>query len=193
MYNRTVTSILLAVALLLGLGPSASATDYGKPYGRWFEAIVTHEVGHCLGWYEHKTPSPSIMRTSLGPYSIANGSQPYTPSSNDRARMQASRANSVAGEDNTTYVQYPFVSDYVPVYNRTGRSSAFTAADRWDPYTSLNVVSVGYNPDQGIDIKWDSSRAGTSVGGWITHTWVWNGSFWQIGDCTVHINTDVET
>ena len=69
--NKFILVLLSALALILGISTPAQATDYGKPSGRWFEAIVAHEVGHCLGWWEHRTPvSNSIMRTKLNPYRI---------------------------------------------------------------------------------------------------------------------------
>jgi hypothetical protein len=198
MTRRTILAGLAALGILLGLGGPAHATDYGKPSGRWFEAIVTHEVGHCLGadllTDTHRSPYPSILRTSLKPSYIASGAHPYTPTSTDLSRMAASRADSVAGERSTYYVQNPWARDYVPVHNRTGRASASTAADRWDAGTPLNIVPVSYEPASGITIVWDWSLAGRSIGGWAEVTsWVWNGSWWQPSDCVVHLNPDVET
>jgi hypothetical protein len=193
MYNRTVTSILLAVALLLGLGPSASATDYGKPSGRWSEAIVEHEGGHCLGAWTH-TASPHVMRPSLNPYRINSGLDPWLPTSTDKARLQASRANYTAGERATYYVPHPMVYDSVPVLNKTGRASAFTAIDRWDAGTDFTIWPTTSNLTYGIVIQWDWSLAGRSIGGTIrVDKWVWNGSFWQAQKCTVLLNPDVET
>lgn len=190
---------IMAAAAVAALGAvctlpaQAQATNYGTPSGRWFEAIVAHETGHCLGWWEHRTPtSSSIMRASLNPYRINAGTNTYRPTSADLSAMQASRSGS--GSRPTTYVQYPRVSDSVPLYNRTGRAAAFTAADRWDPGTDFNIVPASSEPTDGITIKFDSSRAGTSVGGWVTvEKWAWSGTFWQPADCTVHVNTRVVT
>jgi hypothetical protein len=190
--RRTITALVSAFILLLLTAAPASATDYGRPYGRWLQAIVSHEAGHCLGWWKDGIVGyPSIMRSSLSPTYINSGSHTYTPTSTDLARMQASRADSVAGEDNTYYVNWPFHRDYVPVYNRTGVSAAFTAVDRWDYGTDLNIAPVTYEPAWGITIQWSSARAGTSVGGWVGAATTHNGSFEQIIDCTIYINTRV--
>jgi predicted Zn-dependent protease len=194
-----ITAALLGVPVLLGVTATpASATDYGKPSGRWLQAIVSHEVGHCLGadllTDTHRSAYPSILRPSLKPTYINSGAHPYTPTSTDLSRMAASRADSTNGVKPNYYVQNPWVRDYVPVYNRTGVSAVFTAADRWDAYTPLNIAAVTYEPASGITIQWNSSLAGTSVGGRADVTeWHWNGSFWQPVDCVVQLNPRVVT
>ena len=196
--HHLLTALLATLAVLGLTAPAASATDYGKPTGKWSEAIVTHEVGHCLGadllTDTHRSAYPSILRPSLKPTYINSGAHPYTPTSTDLARMAASRADYVNGVRSTYYVQNPWARDYVPVYNRTGRASAFTAADRWDAGTPLNIVPVTYEPAAGITIMWDWSLAGSSIGGRTDVTaWHWNGSWWQPKDCVVRLNPDVET
>lgn len=189
---RVAAVAAAVVALVLGVAAPADATDYGRPSGRWFEAIVSHEVGHALGAFTH-TAYPYVMRPSLSPSKINAGYHPYTPQPTDLARMQASRVDSVWGENDTAYVPYPFHSDYVPVFNRTGRAAAFTAANRWEP-GPLNIVQVYSEPSNGITLMWDWSLAGRSIGGYVEVTrWVWNGKHWQVADANVRLNPDVET
>jgi hypothetical protein len=190
--RRSILALATALLILVTGASSASAYTYGKPSGKWFEAIITHESYHCLGGFTH-TAYPHIARPSLNPRYINSGAHPYTPTSTDRARLQRSRVNSVAGEDNTGYVPYPFIRDYVPVYNKTGRAAAFTAIDRLDYGTDFNIVPVTYEPANGITIVWAPDLAGRSIGGEIRYSWTWNGSFWQVSDCTVALNPYVVT
>lgn len=191
--RRILLAIVAALGLILGVAAPASAADYGRPSGRWFEAIVSHEVGHCLGWWRHKpSTSSSIMRSRLNPYWVNAGYDTYRPTSNDLYEMNRSRQNVVSGERSTYWVQHPFYRDSVPIYNKTGRSSAFTAANRWEP-GALYIWQTYTEPAHGITIRWDWSLAGTLYGGKTTASFAWNGSFWQVSDCVVGINPDVET
>jgi hypothetical protein len=63
----------------------------GRPTGRYLQAIVTHETGHCLGWWRHSTTNryaTSIMRTYIGRTPSLAG-QRITPTSTDLARIGA--------------------------------------------------------------------------------------------------------
>lgn len=190
--NRTLTVLGLTVALVAAAATSTQAAPLTKPSGRLFEAIVAHEVGHCLGDWGHQSGNSSIMRSTLLPWQISSGAHGYTPTRADLAAIQASRANYVSGERATARVRYPFVNDRVPVYNTTGRASAYTAANRWDPSTSVSIVSTGGEPSAGITIKWNPKLAGSGRAGQaVVNRWHWNGKGWQIADCTVEISTQV--
>ncbi|MCA1807233.1 MAG: hypothetical protein LC687_05220 [Actinobacteria bacterium] len=193
---RALAVLASAAALSISLATPSSATDYGRPSGKWFEAIVSHEVGHCLGWYNRHKPygDPSIMRSSLHPLKLASGQQGYKPTLADIREMGYSRQNSVEGERATYWVQYPFTNDGIPVYNMTGRDSAFWAANRWGANNPLSFWRTSSDPRNGITIRWGWELAGTSVGGRADVTKMHNnGSFAQISDCVVLVNPRVVT
>lgn len=190
--KRTVTAVALTGALVVAVAASSQAAPLRKPSGRLFEAIVAHEVGHCLGYWGHQSATTSIMRSTLAPWQISSGTQTYTPGRADLAAIHASRANYVSGERATARVPYPFINDRVPVYNMTGRASAFTAANRWDTSTAVDIVSVSREPSAGITIKWSPHLAGSGRAAQaVVNRWQWNGKHWQIADCTVEISTQV--
>lgn len=194
MRKATSTStFVVAAAVAVAFNPSAQAADLGRPSGKWLEAIVAHEVGHCLGWWEHRVPTAkSVMRTSLNPYRINKGYDTYVPQYyNDIMSMKASRANTVAGETQTYYVQYPFVQDALRVHDKTGVSNTMTAVNRWR-IAGFTTTKTTVTPN--ITIFWDKNLSGKSIGGQISvNRWEWNGKFYQIASCNVHLNPRVVT
>jgi hypothetical protein len=62
----------------------------GKPYGKWLEAIVSHEFGHCLGHLQH-ADSPHIMRTHISKSGTLAGYN-YRPTSTDLSRVRLGMA-----------------------------------------------------------------------------------------------------
>ncbi|MFW5470370.1 hypothetical protein ACOCJ4_10025 [Knoellia sp. CPCC 206435] len=58
----------------------------GRPYGKWLAAIVTHEVGHCLGHWDHAS-DPHIMRPFISKSAALAGTA-WTPTSTDLARLR---------------------------------------------------------------------------------------------------------
>lgn len=189
---RALASLALTVALVAAAATSTQAAPLTKPSGRVFEAIVAHEVGHCLGHWGHQGGTSSIMRSTLLPWKIESGAHGYTPTRADLAAIHASRANHVSGVRATATVRYPFVDDRVPVYNMTGRASALTAAKRWDPSTSVTIVGVAREPAAGITIRWNPKLAGSGRAAQaVVNRWHWNGSHWQVADCTVEVSTQV--
>ena len=92
----------------------------------------------------------------------------------------------------TSTVDYPFATDRIPVYNRLGVYGTTTAAHRWEATGGLDLVPVYAEPASGITLRWNSARAGTTVGGWVDYTnWKWDGRQWELSDCVVNVNTKV--
>lgn len=58
----------------------------GRPYGRWLAAIVSHEVGHCLGYWDHAS-HPEIMRSFISKTDTLAG-KAWTPTATDLARIR---------------------------------------------------------------------------------------------------------
>lgn len=181
MMRRVFAVLGLVVGFVLSGALPANAAHV--PYGREFAWIVSHEMGHCLGaghWSGY-----SIMRSGYSNDALASGAQPYAPTSKDLATMQASRVPTVHA---TSYVTIPARDSYQPVYNKTGRSAAFTAADRWDPGTSFTIYPVYSQPARGITIFWDWSLAYTHTSGVARTDMVSNGTGWQIWRCSIGVN-----
>jgi hypothetical protein len=67
---------------------NTNVAGQGKPYGKWLEAIVAHETGHCLGWHRHIDDkySASIMRYAVSKSTSLAG-QRYRPSAWDLSQM----------------------------------------------------------------------------------------------------------
>ncbi|MFC7490629.1 MULTISPECIES: hypothetical protein [unclassified Knoellia] len=58
----------------------------GRPYGTWLAAIVSHEVAHCLGHWDHAT-HPHIMRPFISKSETLAG-RAWTPTATDLARIR---------------------------------------------------------------------------------------------------------
>lgn len=193
--RRQIPAILtpLAAILLLVAATAAPAQAHGlgKPTGRLLEAIVAHEMGHCLGYWGHGN-YPSIMRAGFDTYRIQTGAHPYTPTTADYTAMQKSRVDSGGRTITaTTLVQYPNRGDLVTVFNRTGVNAAFTAAKRWDAQTSFDIRRAKSEPANGVTIQFDDSVNGTGALAVTVAPMVWNGSHYEIIDCTIKIGTKV--
>ena len=92
----------------------------------------------------------------------------------------------------TATVDYPFNKDSIPIYSGLGVTGTVTAAHRWEVGTGIDLVRVYSDPAAGINVRWSSARAGTTVGGWVNYNrWAWDGSSWEAADCTVFVNTNV--
>ena len=58
----------------------------GRPYGTWLAAIVSHEVAHCLGHWDHAA-YPHIMRPFISKNEALSG-KAWTPTATDLARLR---------------------------------------------------------------------------------------------------------
>lgn len=58
----------------------------GRPYGKWLAAIVSHEVGHCLGHWDHAS-HPHVMRSFISKSETLAG-RAWTPTSTDLGRIR---------------------------------------------------------------------------------------------------------
>ena len=57
----------------------------GRPSGKLYEAIISHEFGHCMGLKHDDSSTQSIMRPGLG-------ADAYVPTTTDKARARAGMA-----------------------------------------------------------------------------------------------------
>jgi hypothetical protein len=67
-----------------------SVGTVGRPYGRWLDAMVQHEVGHCLGHFRH-SEHPHIMRPFISKSGTLAGTA-WLRTGTDLSRLKAGMA-----------------------------------------------------------------------------------------------------